>query len=290
MNERIPRLKFGWIIWIVLAVVLFVNMRGCWQQIPPASVGIKFSATNGISETLLKPHLTVVYPFQQLIIYPTSMKNASYVKSTTDGSSNRDESIVASTMEGAALPVDVTVAWHVDAGNVVTAFKNFGTDNLTEIQENFIRYIAIYGVNAVSGQQSIFSLTAKDRESFGPKVKEVIKPILEEYGVTVDEVYIGEVYPAQEIMDTVADRVTKRNELELAKVNLERARIDAKTLVTNAERDMEVNALKAQQGETAVELRRLEIYKKALSKWNGVPPEIGSPKVPFTDIKVNPSE
>lgn len=270
----------------VAAVVLVINIKGCWQQIPPASVGIKFNAQSGIGTHMIRPQLVFVGPLEKLIIYPTSMKNATYVKSASEGERGEDDSIHASTVEGAILPVDVTVAWHVDPAEAAKTFRNFGTEDLGYIQSSFIRYIAIYGVNAVSGSRSIFDLTAKERQQFGPEVKKFILPLLEEYGIRVDEVYIGEVYPAADILSKVQERVSKRNELELAKVQLEKARIDAKTMITNAERDAEVNRLKAQQGDKAVALRRLELKKKALEKWDGQPALVGDGTIPFTDISV----
>lgn len=272
---------------LIIAGLLFVfNLRSCWQQIPPASVGIKFSATSGISQKLIKPQLTFVGPLERLIIYPTSMKNASYLRAPTEGARQGDDSIQACTVEGATLPVDVTVAWHVNPADASRAFQNFGTENLEYIQANFIRYIAIYGVNAISGSRSIFDLTAKERQQFGPEVKKFIGPLMAEYGLTVDEVYIGEVYPANEVQQKVQERVSKRNELELAKTNLEKSKIDAKTLMTDAERDAEVNKLKALQGDKAVALRKLELKRLALEKWDGKPPMVGGSTVPFTDIPV----
>ncbi|MBS1723801.1 MAG: hypothetical protein JSS66_12715 [Armatimonadetes bacterium] len=283
---QIPKTIVRNVVLVLAAIWLFGTLRGCWQQIPPASVGIRFNARSGISEKLVRPQLTFVGPMERLIIYPTSMKNASYVRAAKQGEREGDDAIRASTIEGATLPVDVTVAWHVDPAEATVAFRNFGTEDMNYIQENFIRFIATYGVNAVSGIRSIFDLTAKERQQFGPEVKKFIQPLLNEYGIVVDEVYIGEVYPADEILAKVQERVSKRNELELAKVNLEKARIDAKTMLTNAERDAEVNRLKALQGDKAIALRRLELKRKALDKWNGKPSLIGDGTVPFTDISV----
>lgn len=271
-----------------LILLSLVALGGCsYQQIPPGSVGIKFDARTGISEKLLKPELTRVGLSERLIVYPTSIKNASYVRSAREGERKGDDSVKASTVEGATLPVDVTVAWHVDPANVTKAFETFGTEDLEFIQQQFIRYFAIYGTNVVSGKRSIFDLTSKDRALFGPQVKEVIAPILAEYAITVDDVYIGEVYPATEISQKVQERVAARNDLELAKVNLQKAQIDAKTMLTVAERDAELNKLKAQQGEKAIELRKLDILRKALAKWDGEAPLVGSDAVPFTDIKLH---
>jgi len=152
-----------------------------------------------------------------------------------------------------------------------------------------VRSSAMYAVNVVSGQKSIFDLTAKDRAQFGPEVKAVLAPILLEYGITVDDVYIREVYPSQEVQNKVSESIAVRTQLDTAKNELERAKIDSATVQTNAEKQAQINALLASQGDKSIELRRLEIRKKAIEKWKaagGEVPAIGDGTVPFTDIKI----
>jgi len=272
----------------LLVVTVPLVVRGCFKQIPPSSVGIKFNASSGLSEQLLKPQVTFVGFRQRLIIYPTSIKNASYVRNATEGERHGDDSIRASTVEGATLPVDVTVAWHVDPANVLKAFQNFGTDDLDQVQGTYIRPTANYAVNVVSGSRSIFDLTSKERAQFGPEVKKLLGPILADFGITVDDVYIGEVFPNSEINKKVSERVAKRNELEQAAIALDQAKIDAKTILTVAKKQAELNRQLALQGDQAIELRRLENRRKAIDAWDGNPSQVGDGTIPFTDI--NPRE
>jgi regulator of protease activity HflC (stomatin/prohibitin superfamily) len=263
-----------------------ILIGGCTRQIPPASVGIKFNANTGISTKLVKPQVLWVGPRDRLIIYPTSIQNASFVMNSRDRNHQGDDSIHASTSEGAILPVDVTVAYHVQAEDVVKAFNAFGTEDLQSIQRIFVRWTTIYGINAISGGHSIFDLTSKDRAMFGPEVKKIITPILAESGITVDDVYIGEVHPSEEVRKKVEERIATRNQLELSKVELQRSQIDAQTTLTNAKKTAELNRLLALQGEKALELKKLELKRMAIQKWDGKPQMIGDPTVPFTDIQV----
>lgn len=278
---------------VILVLFLLVLVFGWtstrFKQIPPSSVGIKFNAASGLSEKLLKPELQFIGLNQRLIIYPTSIKNATYVRNSNEGERRGDDSIQATTVEGASLPVDVTVAYHVDPANVLKAFENFGTENLEEIQGTYVRSSAIYAVNIVSGQRSIFDLTAKDRASFGPDVKAVLGPILADYGITVDDVYIREVYPSQEVQTKVSESIAVRTQLDTARNELERAKIDSQTTETNAKKQAEINRLLALQGDKSIALRKLEIRRKAIEKWKaagGEVPAIGDGTVPFTDIKL----
>ncbi len=232
----------------------------------------------------MKPQVVWIGYREQLIVYPTSIKNASYVRNSHEGERSGDDSIPASTNEGAILPVDVTVAYHVAPEDVLKAFNNFGTEDLKAIQRKFIRWTAIYAVNVVSGSRSIFDLSSKERAQFGPEVKKVIAPILLDWGITVDDVYIGEVYPNDEVKSKISERIALKNQLELAKNERIRADIEAKTSLTNATKQAELNRLLQQGNEKMVELKRLELQKMAIERWNGKPPMIGSTTIPFTDI------
>lgn len=260
---------------------------GCnpYRQIPPGSVGVVFDAYSGISKTVLKPGVVFQGINDKVVIYPTSIHNASYTKNAKDGERLEDDSIIATTVEGAQLPVDLTVVWHVDPANTVTVFQNFGTEDLDQIQSGFIRYIAIYGVNAASGSKSIFDITSKDRAKFGPEVRGIISPVMEQMGITCDDVYIGETYPSQDIDALVKDRISKRNELQIVSNNLKRAKIEATTSLNNARAQADINRLKSQQGDEAVELKKREIMRILIDKWNGAPPAVGNGGIPF----INPT-
>jgi len=257
---------------------------GCMAQIPPSSVGIKFNASSGISENILTPSVVYVGFRERLFIYPTSIKNASYVQNTKEGEKEKSDAIIATTLEGAQLPMDVTVAYHVDAANMTKVFQEFGEQTLDDIQQNFIRYATQHAVNSVTGVKSIFDITAKDRKNLGPLIKKELVDILAVYGISVDDVYVGEVYPPKEISDKIQEKIQRYSEYEKDLVLLERTKVEAKTLITNAEREAAIAGIRAKQGDVAVKLRRMQLTAKAIAAWNGQPPLIGERTVPFTDI------
>lgn len=279
-------------LFILIALAAGLVLGGCnpYKQIPPGSVGIVFDAYSGVHKDVLKPGVVFQGINDHVIIYPTSIHNASYTKNAKDGERLQDDSIIATTVEGAQLPIDLTVVWHVDPANTSLVFNNFGTENLEEIQSDFIRYIAIFGVNAASGTKSIFDITSKDRAKFGPEVRTIITPVMTSMGLTCDDVYIGETYPSSDIDALVKDRISKRNELQIVTNNLQRAKIEATTSINNAKASADINRLKAQQGDQAVELKKREIIRLLISKWKGAPPAVGNGGIPFINPNIlNPT-
>lgn len=271
-------------LFVLLALCALPLLAGCTKEVPPASVGVKFSADSGISQKLIRPQVVWMGLRERLIVYPTSIKNATYVKNPREGERTGDDSIPASTVEGAILPVDITVAYHVAPEDILKAFNNFGTENLATIQHTFIRWTTVCGVNTIAGQKSIFALASKEREKFGKDVRAFIAPILLSWGITVDDVYIGEVYPNQEVRSRIEERINLKNGLELAKNERTRADIEAQTVLTNARKESELNRLLAQGNDQIIQLKRLELQKLAIEKWNGRPPLVGDGRIPFTNI------
>lgn len=274
----------------IIAAPFALMSTGCMTQIPPSTVGIKFNGATGVSEKLLKPELVFRGWNDRIIIFPTAIRNATYVKNSSEGEDAGDNSMRATTKEGAKLPVDITVAYHVDAANVLRAFENFGSEDLATVQRTYIRTTTMYGVDLVAGTRSIFALTSKERATFGADVKKVISPILGDYGITVDDVAIGEVHPDQEIQERINESVSLRAELETKNTELQTAKIDAKTAETNARKTAELNKLLASQsGDQAIAVKKLQILRKAIQKWKdagGEPSMVGSGNIPFTDIRL----
>jgi regulator of protease activity HflC (stomatin/prohibitin superfamily) len=269
---------------VVVTLVCWLLLPGCTQQVPPATVGVLFDANRGIATTLLQPRVVWVGPCQRLILYPTAIQNATYVKNAREGAIHGDASIKASTAEGAILPMDVTVAWHVQPDDVVKAFQEFGTADLSQIESLYLRWATSAAVNTVSGSHSIFDVISKDRAQIGPEVKAKLTPILARWGLTVDNVYIGEVYPSAEIQAKIQDSMAKRNELEQKRIELQQAQTEARTITIKAEQQAEQNRLLASQGEIALKLKRVELRQLAIQKWNGSPPLVGDGTIPFTSL------
>ena len=269
------------------AITFGVLITGCnpYKQIPPSSVGVVFDAASGVQKNVLKPGVVFQGWNDHVVIYPTSIHNASYVKNAHEGERKEDDSIVASTHEGAQLALDITVVWHVDPANTTTVFQNFGTDDMDSIQRDFIRYVAQFEVNVVSGTKSIFDITSKDRAKFGPEAKALISPLLADWGITCDDVYIGETWQSPDISELVKQRIEKSSELQTVTNNLAKAKIDGQTLINNAKGAANINGLKALQGPEAIELMKRKLQATLIERWDGEPSQVSDGGIPF----INPA-
>ncbi len=272
------------LVWLLLAIPVF-TMTGCMTQVPAASVAVLFDGPSGKIEAITKPTgMLWVWPLQELVVYPTSIKNATFVRNSKEGDKPEDDSIKATTKEGAILPMDITVAWHVEPGDVRRAFMSLATADLDVIQQKHIRWATMSAAGVVAGRHSIFDLISKDRSQLGPMIKIELQSVLTPLGITVNDVYVGEVYPDQEIQSKISESLAARNDLAQKKNELTKAGIEKRTAILNAQAQAEQNRLLGGQGENAIKLKRLQIRKEAIAKWDGVAPIVGDPTVPFTGI------
>lgn len=262
---------------------------GCgFRTIPPGSVGVKFNGASGVSNHLLRPEVVFVGWNEQLIIYPTNIQQATFVMNAQEGDRMKDDSIKASTREGAVLPVDVTVSYRIggDTESIAKVFSTFGVPHedgdhpLQHIQDEHIRWATIMAINDVSGKHSIFDLISKQRAQFGPDVKAILAPIMEGWGLKLEDVMIREIHPPQEITNRITEQQQLRSELERIRIQKQQAVTEAQTIIIEAQKEAEKNRLLAQQGEQAIALKKLERRRIFNERWNGKSPLVGAEPFP----------
>src|SRR5205085_11102752 len=193
-----------------------------------------------------------------------------------------DDSIKASTAEGATLPVDITVAYHVEPTqtSVQKVLNSFGVVDLETIQEDYLRWQVFAAVNDVCGQRPIFDLISKDRATIGPDIQAALAPRLQKWGITVNNVLFREVHPPQEIQDKINEQQQVRNDLAQATTQFQRAQIEAQTTLTQAQATASKNRFLAMQGNQALTLKQIEVRNKFIERWNGKLPLVGDANIP----------
>lgn len=274
--------------WLMAAIAVMISLvcSGCGcQSIDPGYVGIKFDAQSGISEKVIQPKVELYGVWERLYQYPTRMHTVSFVQNPVEGQKKGDDSIKASTIEGAILPVDVSIAYHFNPGDVVKAFSNFGDKDQDAIQTEYIRWEVVSAVNAASGKLSIFDLMSKERKQFGTVIRDILAPKLEAMSITLDDVMVGEVHPPEEVDKMIKESVNIQNDLMKKKIELQQTLFDVQTIITKAKQEAEVNRQLSLQGENILKMKEIELRKAAIAKWDGIPPVTGEGSVPFTHIQ-----
>ena len=269
------------------AVAMGLLLSGCgFQSLEPANLAVKFDAASGKREVINHPGVIWVNPFTQRVHrYPTRITSAIFVRNSTEGDRSGDDSIQASTLEGTLLPMDIAVSYHIDPGRINEVFENFGEAELSKgfdsIQNIHVRQATEAAVNLVTGKHSIFDIISKDRSKLGPEVREKLQQIFDGSGLMVDDVLVREVYPPEQITERINEQLALKTDLEKAKPDLQRAKVEAQTAITNAQAEAARKQLLASQGDKSIDLKKIELQKLLIERWNGVPSLDGG--IPFVD-------
>lgn len=265
------------------ALLMLPLSSGCeFTRIPPGSVGILFDGKTGLSKHITTPALTWVGPWQQMIVFPVSNRSAVYVMKGREGEREGDDAIRITTSEGAVLPIDVTVVYRIEKKNVSDACDHLGTEDLDAVQRDYIRPLTIYALNVASGKHSIFELTSSDRSNLPKEVKAVLAPMMDSLDITVSDVLIRTTHTPQDIQNKINEALRAASDLGTTRTNLEKAKIEARTIITQAETQAAQNKLLGSQGDKALELMDRQIQDQLITNWDGLNWEVNDGRIPFT--------
>ncbi|HLK57834.1 MAG TPA: SPFH domain-containing protein [Chthonomonadaceae bacterium] len=270
---------------ILAVIVLIVLAFAGWQAfhysrtewIPAGHVGVIYDANSGLQKNILPPKAVYVGWRQRLLTYPTQIQPAIYTQDPNEGEVRAADGIQVTTNDTANTTFDVLVYYRVKKEDVLKAYSSFGAIPITDVQTLHIRRAVKEVANNISVQYNVFELMGEKRQEANAKMLAELQRLLASKGISVEVAMFGQCYPSQDIQAKINARVNAYTELEIARLNGERAEIERQIAVVKAEAENKARTLSASQAQgTSLEMLRLQNYKAALQKWDGRLPSITS--------------
>ena len=227
--------------WVVIGVIVLlaiITLFNSFKSIPTGYVGVK-TQFGKVQNDVLQEGLNGKIPFiQKIVLIDCRTKKVE----VTAESSSKDMQTVK---------VTIAVNYNVMKDTANQLYREVGTD-----YENIIVSPAI--------NESIKSITAQyTAEELLTKRAEVSAMALEEYNI-INLDFSDEFDKAIEI------KAVKQQEVETAKAELEKQKIQNEKEISVAEKDAKVMELQNSQiTDKALKLKELEIKQKMIEKWNG---------------------
>ena len=249
MNQYIKYIVLG----IIVACLL--PGAGIWSIIGAGSVGVvtRLGAINRVAN----PGLVLKIP---LIEYTNMMDTRTQKDQLDAQAASKDLQIVKST---------IAVNYHLDGSKATSVFQNIGTDYQDKvvspaIQDTFKAITASYTAEELITQREAV------RNSSGKDLAEKLKL----YNIIVDNFNIVN-------FDFSAEFNSSIEQKQVAQQNLEKAKLEAQTAITQAQG--QADAQKALKDSGALTPEYLQFL--ALKTWNGVLPLYTGANIPFVNIK-----
>ena len=248
------------------AGVIIVGGLGlsCLTKINPGMVGVKYNWSGGVEDTVLQQGINIVPFWKKVTEYPVSTEVVYYTKSDE----GKDSSINVNTKDGKQVNVSVTYSFHMDSEKLPEIFTKFRGQNTEQIEQGYMRNEMFQAINEVTSQYNLMELVGSSRPIINSQIFEKFHNSLESYGIIIETFNLSDVVPDEQTKEAIQRVVNSQNALEQAKIEKEKAQVEADKRIIEAESVAKANQIIQES------LTDNLIKKQALEKWNGELPKI----------------
>lgn len=295
--------KTGFVGGVVLAIILVIGLIftfACLEKVPAGYVGVVYNMNGGIEDETLSQGWHWISPTKKVTTYSIGIEQ-SYLTSESKGDSQKDESFNIPTSDGKTVRVNLEFSYRFDADKVADTFVQFKGRSGEEVKNTFIKPKIIAWTQEVSANHPVTDIFGDKRTAINTELDIYLKEKFEPYGIVIDTVNFTDISVDDETAAAIQKKVNAQQELELAGIEAETARIqaekDKEVARIQAEKDKEVAQINAEQilitANAEAEANKIVsesltdrlIEKQKIEKWNGTLPKVsGANGVVLTDI------
>lgn len=288
---------------IALAIIMILALVLCFfctEKIPAGYVGVVYNMNGGIEGETLSQGFKIVAPTKKVTLYSVGLEQ-SYLSSEKVGDSKEDESFKIPTSDGKTVTVNLEFSYMFDPERVAETFTLFKGMSGSEIKDTFIKPKVRAWTQEVSANYPVTDIFGDKRSQINEDLDVHLKEKFDEYGIIIDTVNFTDISVDPETQAAIQKKVNAQQELELANIEAQTAKIqankDREVARVQAEKDKEVAGIKAEQKiiaaeadaealriaseaeaaankEIAASLTPSLIEKIKYEQWNGVMPSV----------------
>src|SRR6516225_8374710 len=224
----------------------------------------------------------------QIIEFPTFVQTVKWTRDTTEGHPINEE-MGFNSKEGMEIFADVSLSYAIEPSKVPDFYVKYRVNNLDRFTHGILRDIVRNSLNEVASTYTVEDVYGEKKAQFLRQVEDQIQQKVSNVGVGVQQFgFIG----APRVPNVIAQAITakaqaiqeaERAKNELATTQAEAAKKiaeaegDAKSAVTRAQGEADANRiLQSSLTPQLLELRRLEIQRAMIARWNGQMPAVTS--------------
>jgi regulator of protease activity HflC (stomatin/prohibitin superfamily) len=255
-------------------------------------VGIEINlagSQRGPSEIPIRTGWVFYSPLQtQIIEFPTYVQTVKWTHDTTEGHPLNEE-MGFNSKEGMEIFVDVSLSYAIDPTKVPDFYVKYRINDLELFTHGILRDIVRNSLNEVASTYTVEDIYGEKKAEFIGKVQKMIEDKVAAVGVGVQQFgFIGAPRVPTVIAQSITAKAQAIQEAERAKNELATTQAEAAKKIAEAEGDAKSTVTRAQGEADAnrilqnsltpqlLELRRLEIQREMVRRWNGQMPAVTS--------------
>ena len=285
----------GSIVTGVVIVMIIICGFACTERVPAGYVGVVYNMSGGVTGETLNQGWHIVSPTKNVTLYSIGIEQ-SYLTSDSKGDSKEDESFSTPTADGKSLTVDLEFSYKYDVNRVTDVFTQFKGASGKEVKDIFIKPKMIAWTQEVTAKYPVTDVFGDKRQELNEALDTYLKEKFDKYGIVIDTVNFTNISTDPETQEAIQKKVNAQQELELAKIQKQTAKVDAEKEKEVAQINAEKAKIEA-QGKADAELIKANaeaeankkiaesltdklIEKSKYDKWNG--------ELPYIEGNVNP--
>lgn len=231
--------KIGAVFLAVILVVGLICCVTCLEKIPAGYVGVVYNMNGGVDGEILSQGWHLVAPTKKITIYSIGLEQ-SYLTSKDKGDSKGDDSFKVPTSDGKTVTVDLEFSYRFDEAKVAQTFVMFKGKSGEKIKDEFIRQKVVAWTQEVSARYPVTDIFGDKRTAINTELDVYLKEKFEPYGIIIDTVNFTDIRVDDETAAAIQKKVNAQQEMELAN-------IEAQTAKIQAEKDKQVAQVAAEQ-------------------------------------------
>lgn len=239
---------------IMVAAVVLGFM--CMEKVPAGYVGVVYNFSTGVSGETISQGWHFVAPTKKVTIYSVGIEQ-SYLTSEDKGDSKKDESFSIPTSDGKTVRVNLEFSYKFDADRVSDTFVQFKGRSGETIKDTFIKPKVIAWTQEVSARYPVTDIFGDKRTEINAELDTYLKEKFLPYGIIIDTVNFTDISVDDETAAAIQKKVTAQQELELANIEAQTAKVqaekDKQVALIAAEKDRETAQIKAEQAKIIAE-------------------------------------
>jgi len=270
----------------IALVLVAMALSGCvWVE--PGYVGLRvyqMGDDRGKIEVLdVGRHPRGLY--KRYYSYPTFVKQYPFTQAATEGSPT-DEAFYFQSKEGIKCNVDVAVQAKAIKENVPNLFRTYHSEMESIIKVNIRSFLRDDFIKYGS-DMTIDELYSPLKVDMLKKIESNIRDRMGSLGIEIVSIsFLSDIRFPAEVEQSIVMKIKATQDALKAQNQVAQARAEADIAIAKARGEAESNKIKQQSlSPTVIEWQRLMNEQMAISKWNGVLPQVTGESTPFVNLK-----
>lgn len=240
----------------VIMVVGLIILAMCAERVPTGHVGVVYNMNGGVDGEILTQGWHIVSPTKKVTTYSIGIEQ-SYLTAADKGDSKKDESFSTPTSDGKSLVVDLEFSYRFDETRVAETFTRFKGQSGEDVKNTFIKPKMVAWTQEVTAKYPVTDVFGDKRQELNEALDVYLKEKFEPYGIIIDTVNFTNISTDEETQAAIQKKVTAQQELELAQIEAQTAKVqaekDKQVALIEAEKNKETAMIQAEQAKIKAE-------------------------------------